>query len=159
MRRFFAAAALLLFGACSSTSQPKIDGFGPGTEQLLEHAREINQAFAVRDAKAIEALLAPEYTFHFVDRTVNGTLRAVPNAPRGRWIDSVFSKLSNGPMQSSIVDVRVYGDIGIVINYYKWSGAWSGQPFQFEGHITDVWVRRGRKWQLLVSTSTLAPER
>jgi hypothetical protein len=48
------------------------------------------------------------------------------------------------------VDVRIYRDLGVVVSYYKWG--------QYEGYMTDVWIRRARRWQLLVSSADVLPQ-
>ncbi len=150
-------AAVLFCAACAGKPAPLVTSFGAGTEALVERTRQLNQAFAVRDARAIEKILAPEYTFHYTDHAWRGALQATPNAPRGRWIEKAFDQLTNGPLQSSIVDARVHGETGITITHYKWQGAWNGVAFQYEGYITDAWIRRGGKWVLLASSANLMP--
>jgi hypothetical protein len=160
MPRHFPAAALaavFFFASCARTPAPLVAPFGAGTEALVERTRQLNVAFAVRDVRAIEKLLAPEYTFHYTDHESRGSLQATPNAPRGRWIEKAFERLTNGPLQASIVDARVHGEMGITITHYKWQGAWNSVGFQYEGYITDVWIRRGGKWELLASSANLMP--
>jgi hypothetical protein len=147
---------VLLLAACRTAAPPALT-FGEGTKELAASARELNQAFAVRDTATIERLLAPEYVFHFVDNNMHGTLAATPNAPRGRWVGELLARLSNGPLESSLVDVRVVGTLGVAVTHYRWSGSYSGVGFHYEGYITDVWVLRGGKWQTLLSTATLLP--
>ncbi len=129
--------------------------YGIGTEDVVARTREFNAAFTLRDAAALQALMAPDYTFHYIDQSVSGTLRALPNAPRGRWPAELFGRLSNGPLTWTLIDSRVIGSVGIVVSRYRWIGAVSGQPFQFEGYMTDVWVRRHRKRQLQLSTADI----
>ena len=161
MHRTFPTAALVaavfFCAACASKPAPLVTSFGAGTEALVEQTRRLNEAFALRDVRAIEKLLAPEYTFHYTDHASRGSLQATPNAPRGRWIEKVFDQLTSGPLQSSIVDARVHGEMGITITHYKWQGAWNSVAFQYEGYITDTWIRRGRKWELLASSANLLP--
>jgi hypothetical protein len=150
-------AAVFFCAACARKPAPLVASFGAGTEELLARTRQLNQAFALRDARTIETLLAPEYTFHYTDHMSRGALQATPNAPRGRWIGKAFDQLTNGPLASAIVDARVHGETGITITHYKWQGAWNGVPFQYEGYITDTWIRRGGKWELLTSSANLMP--
>lgn len=155
--RALVAGIGLFLAACRTAPSPPIESFGPGTEMLVKRTNELNLAFALRDARKIESYLAPEYTFHYIDQDSRGTLQATPNAPRGRWMDKLFDSLSNGPLQASVVDARVIGATGIVISHYKWQGAWNGTAFQYEGYITDTWIRRGEQWQLLTSSANLLP--
>jgi len=149
--------ALLVMSCRTASPRQPIATFGEGTKELAQKGRELNQAFALRDTAAMERLLAPEYVFHFTDHNMTGTLAGTPNAPRGRWVGEAFTHLSNGPLESSLVDVRIVGDTGIVVSHYRWSGSWDGTGFQYEGYITDTWVRREGQWQVLLSTATLMP--
>ena len=161
MHRTFLTAALVAAvsfeAGCARRPAPLVAPIGAGTEELVARTRQLNQAFAYRDARAIEGLLAPEYVFHYTDHVSRGALQATPNAPRGRWIEKVFDQLTSGPLQASIVDARVYGEMGITITHYKWQGAWNGAGFQYEGYITDTWIRRGGEWRLLASSANLMP--
>jgi hypothetical protein len=150
-------AALMAASCRTAAPPPPIATSGEGTKELAQKGRELNQAFALRDTAAIERLLAPEYVFHFIDQNMTGALAATPNAPRGRWVGEAFAHLSNGPLESSVVDVRLVGDVGVVVSHYRWSGTFNGTGFRYEGYITDTWVRRQGEWQVLLSTATLLP--
>ena len=156
MKSSLLVLTLLFLAACRTAAPPALT-FGEGTKELTASARALNQAFAVRDTAAIQRLLAPEYGFHFIDNNMHGTLAATPNAPRGQWVGEMLGRLSNGPLESSLVDVRVVGNLGVVVSHYRWSGSYSGVGFRYEGYITDVWVLRDGKWQALLSTATLLP--
>ena len=123
----------------------------------MQKERALNQAFAVRDASAIQELIAPEYAFHFIDGHVSGSLQGTSIAPRGKWVEDSFRNLSNGPLESSVVDARRVGNVGIVISHYRWSGSYHGAGFQYVGFVTDVWVRRAGSWYLLASHAQLSP--
>lgn len=122
-------------------------------------ATEFNQAFAVRDVARVKSLLSDNYVLHFTDREMTGSLLDSPIAPRGQWIVDAFNDLSNGPLEWGMIDARVVGDVGVVVSHYKWSGTFRSKGFQRDGYLTDVWVRRGGRWQLLLSSTTLIDPR
>lgn len=62
-------------------------------------------------------------------------------------------------LSSSIVDARVYGQIGVTATAYEWSGSFWSAAFDYSGYITDVRARRGGQWWLLSSTATAMPPR
>lgn len=125
----------------------------------MKVAREFNQAVSLRDAAKIRSLLAGEYILHFTDRDMTGSLLSSPIAPRGQWVIDALADLSNGPLEWSIVDGRVIGDVGVVVSHYRWSGSYRSKAFNREGYLTDVWVRRGGRWQILLSSATLIDPR
>jgi hypothetical protein len=143
--------------SCQTPPPPAVSPFSAGTEELVAKSKELNRAFTARDAKAAEALLAPEYTLHFIDKNMRGSIAPAPNAPRGKWLADLFSRLSNGPLEWNLVDARVYGNLGVVVTYYRWSGTRDGRHFAYEGYITDVWIRRSNRWQVLESHADLLP--
>ena len=50
-------------------------------------------------------------------------------------------------MTSEVHDVRVYGDIAIVIARVRNRGEFEGNPFTLDEWSTDVFVRRGDRWR------------
>lgn len=157
-RAFSFALALLLAPGCR-TAPPPVSQFGAGTEELVKRQNEFNQAFSLRDAAKLESLMAPEYTFHFYMQDVTGSARPAPNAPRGKWSGDLFARLSNGPLEWSLVDARIHGGLGFVVSHYRWMGAFDGRSFLYQGYITDVWIRRSGTWKILESSASLLPQR
>jgi hypothetical protein len=58
-----------------------------------------------------------------------------------------------------MVDARIIGDVGVVVSHYQWSGSYRSKSFNREGHLTDEWVRRRGRWQVLLSSATLIDPR
>jgi len=139
--------------ACSSTAIREV----PQSDPLVQRTIEFNKAFSTRDAETLQRLMDPEYTFHYIDQASNATLRAVPNAPRGRWAAGLLQKLNAVPMEWALIDARIVGNTGIVVSHYRWWGTFGGQSFRYDGHLTDVWVKRHGEWRILLSTSDLLP--
>jgi ketosteroid isomerase-like protein len=148
-------AALLALFAVGCRTTP----ISRGTDELLRAEREFNAAFTLKDTATLERLMAPDYSFQYIDTTMGGTLQATPNAPRGRWAAEMLKHVSNGPLRWSIVDSRIIGgNTGVVVAHYKWIGTWDSRTFQYEGYITDVWVRQGGKWKIVMSSANaMAP--
>ena len=153
MKAALVVGAVFLGVACQHQVSPRVEGFGAGSKDLLARARELQQAITLRDSAKAESMLAPEYTLHFIDRYMQGSLQKSPGAPRGKWLADAFKHVSNGPLEWAINDVRVYEDIGVVTSHYRWIGTYYNQGFQSEGFITDVWLYRDGRWQLLSSTA------
>jgi ketosteroid isomerase-like protein len=149
LKRSLLIAAMAL-AACRTSQKPD-------TEELIRLEKELNAAFTLKDAAALERLMARDYTFHYIDTNMNAKLQATPNAPRGRWAAEMLKRVSNGPLEWFPVDARITGDTAIVVGRYKWTGAWDAQAFQYEGFITDTWVRQRGTWKILLSTATVNP--
>ena len=148
--------APVMLSGCRSAG-PSVPHRGPGTDVLEQHARELNDAFRDGDLRKLRSFFAPDYYFFFTDHNVSGSLQTMPNAPRGRYSAKFLEKLSGGFQAYNIVDVRVYGDFGVVVAHYEWRGSFMGESFDYQGHITDVWVRREDRWWILSSSASLLP--
>lgn len=148
---------LLLLAAGCRTAAPPVSPFGAGTEEIVAKSRELNRAFTAGDAAVAQALMAPEYAFHWVAPKMHGRLMSTPNAPRGKWSEELFQRFRGGPLEWSTVDARVYGNLGVVVSHYRWIGSWDNQSFTYEGYLTDIWIRRSGRWQVLESHASLVP--
>ena len=157
LRLAAAAGMLLLTLGCRSAPLPAVNSFGAGSKELLRRSHELNTAFATRDTAKFQSLLAPEYTLHFIAPALRGEMPAMPFAPRAKIVAKFFADLSNGPLEWSSVDVRVYGDFGVVTSHYRWRASYKSSPFDVEGFITDVWIQRDGEWKILNSTVDVLP--
>ena len=88
---------------------------GPGTESLVQPEGQLNLAFMSRNAQAFEALLAPEYSLHWVDRDLSATIAPFPSMPRRKSLDALRNVVGSG-MQTALTDVRRTGDFGVVVS-------------------------------------------
>ncbi|HSP26779.1 MAG TPA: nuclear transport factor 2 family protein, partial [Saliniramus sp.] len=158
MRRRLAIISLLALVAagCRSVSVPSPQ-FGPGTESLLEAQGRFTAAITSRNQGEIDALLASEYSFHFIDHQMQGTMQPMPTVPRGKWAVKLLQETGAMPLQFTIVDARIHREVGVVASHYEWGGNRGGQSFSYEGYVTDIWIQRDGKWRLLVSYAQLLP--
>lgn len=51
-------------------------------------------------------------------------------------------------------DVRLYGDIALVIGRWTGRGVNHGQPFDYAARFLSVYIRRAGRWQMLAEQST-----
>ena len=112
----------------------------------LEHAWM--EAVQRKDLVALDRIVAPEYSY-----TASGQGRW----PRQRWMETVtvydihrFSFMD--------VDVRDYGEFAVVLARYRQEASVAGTQRSGEFLITDVWVQRDERWQVVARSSILMPE-
>jgi len=81
--------------------------------------------------------------------------------PTGRVTDKTQDKkdLSSGDLKLTSIDlsdlrVHVYGNTAVVIGTSAVKGTFKGQDISGTYRYTDVWVKRGGKWQAVASQST-----
>lgn len=62
--------------------------------------------------------------------------------------------LTHSQMAFEVLDVRLYGDVGIVLAHGTNRGTWQGEPFTADEWVTDVFVRRGDAWRCALTALT-----
>ena len=75
--------------------------------------------------------------------------------PGEQFLESVAAgRVSHDLMTSEVHDVRVYGDVAVVIVRVRNSGAFDGNAFTLDEWSTDVFVRRGARWRCVLTHLT-----
>lgn len=122
---------------------------GAGDEQQLKDAlRQWDEAYARRDGEALNQILSTDFVF---------------TAPTGQVVTRPQYLSANlkapdiaveTPIGSEDVQVRLYGDTAVMTSV----AAQRGQRFNRDPHVryryTDVWVKRGDRWQAVASQAT-----
>jgi ketosteroid isomerase-like protein len=104
-----------------------------------------NQAVVANDPDAIAAFAEPDWVFV----GENGIF------PGEQFLEAVATgQVSHDFMTSEVHDVRVYGDVAIVIARVRNRGEFGGDPFTLDEWSTDVFVRRGDRWRCSVTHLT-----
>ena len=95
-----------------------------------------------RDLDACERFLADEFTMV----TSRGSL-----SDRATWLMNLRDNARRTePPQFPGLSVRVYGDAALVTSRSLNPGAtFGGRAWSPENYITDVWVRRNGRWQVV----------
>jgi ketosteroid isomerase-like protein len=86
--------------------------------------------------------------------------------PNGEIVDRVrfFEVIKSGTlthdmMESEDFRVRVYGDSAVVTGVTRTKGKFMGQEFSTQERATDVFVRRDRRWQCVLTHLTRFPKK
>ena len=118
--------------------------------ELERLSKQWMNAMLRQDKAKLEELIAPEYVLHSWDGKA-------PDTPRAAWLDNLFNHLMIDRWEQTSITVRVYGDVGVVTSMYSWAGTFRGKPFDSKGFLTDVWVHRSQRWQVISRTSGQLP--
>jgi ketosteroid isomerase-like protein len=71
-----------------------------------------------------------------------------------------FVSFSMGPIrvdasELSDLKIRMHDNVAVVTGLYHESGETAGKPYDYRDRLTDVWMKIGGKWQLIVSHYSL----
>lgn len=115
------------------------------SQDLIDREHAWMDAVQRKDVSELEQILASEYVY---------TASGQGWWTRQRWLDTVaiydihrFSFVD--------VDVRAYGDVGVVLSRYHQEALVNGEHRSGEFLLTDVWVKRDGRWQVVARSSIL----
>jgi ketosteroid isomerase-like protein len=92
-----------------------------------------------RDSATIERILAPDYT-------VDGSW------PRSNWINNILHHFKIDSFEvAAEPKISNYGDAILSEGLLYWKGTRDDKPFMnAEFYVTDLWVYRNNRWQILM---------
>ena len=118
------------------------------TARLHEIQQELAAAWIARDRPTIERLIAPDWKVTHV---------AGQRLTRPEVFRDMFETDANRIESITVddVEVRVFGDTGVVTGRTHACGSQSGSRDDVTLRFTDVFVRRQGHWQAVASHATL----
>ena len=131
LARTFAAA--LALGAASSPA------LADDAADLIATDKRMQRAFVDRDVAALEEIFTDDYVlvlWNGVERTKAEVLREVRN-PGNRWEVN----------ETSGWQVRVHGDLAIVVATLHQKGMQGDTPFDSNVKFSDTYIRDNGKWR------------
>jgi ketosteroid isomerase-like protein len=136
----------LVFAQARAKKEPTIEA----EQELLKINKEYDEALVRGDTAALERIFGEEFIY-------TSTSGEVLNKPQQlELFRSGAMKIASGA--SDDVQVRLYGNIALVIGSFIAKGQFKGQPFDSTERYTSVWVKRGGRWQLIAEQGTLVPK-
>ena len=117
-------------------------------ETLIELQNDWMDAWRRDDRARLEELLAPEFTLTSArsDRIVD----------RAGWLD-LLDQVRAKSFEYSDFLVHVFGDAAVVKSRLAQVATVAGQPWNETFMLTDVWVRRDGRWQVVARHSSMPP--
>jgi len=115
---------------------------------LIAREREWMEAVQRKDIGALDLILAHEYAY-----TASGHGRW----SRQRWMETLPT-YDIHHFEMIEVDVRDYGEVAVVLSHYRQEASVAGTRRSGDFLITDVWVERDGRWQVVTRSSILMPE-
>ena len=122
---------------------------------LEEHIRQelnaLGRAVVLRDAAAIERLVANDYTFTQPDTVVSDKQELLAMTKSEQF----------SPERHEVVEIKVraYGITAVSNGRFMVSAKYKGQPISHPVQFTAVHVRQDGRWQLVALHSTIKEEK
>lgn len=112
-------------------------------EDLIEIAHAWDRAMVTNDAAAIGNFMADDWIIIGADgRTIT----------RDRFLSVVRSgALIHDVMESSEMEVRVYGDAAVLLANGVSGGSWEGTPFREVERSSNVFVKQHGQWRCVLT--------
>lgn len=145
MRKLLVLVGILLLSISQAfaqkTSTTDDAGWILGLEKAWNHALEL------KDAKALDMVLAPT----FVSIDIDGSV-----ASKSEFLASIKApdyKPSQAVTEQS--NVQVYGNAAVVVGILRVKGAEKGKAYVRRERFVDTWIKINGTWQCVATTSTL----
>jgi ketosteroid isomerase-like protein len=121
----------------------------PVERELMDLVQRYNDAQVKRDRPTLEKLWADDYLYTHSNGAVMTKVQDIADTMSG---DMTWTAARLDDMK-----VRLYGDVGIVTGRLTMEGT-AKQYASGSRRFTDIFVRRGGRWQLVGGQTTLPPK-
>src|SRR5262245_45947445 len=113
----------------------------PGSGDEIRQRAEAWMGAAFRpDVAACRDILAAEFTMV----TNRGS-----EIGRDEWLDNIARRITGAPPAFLDARVQVYGDVALMTSRNLLRATFDGADWSGELYLTDVWVRRDGRWQVV----------
>ena len=120
-------------------------------EEVLKLEKAFTETIVGNDLEGLGRVVADDWII--IDP--NGEI-----VDRARFFEVIKSgALTHDIMESEDLRVRVYGDSAVVTAITRTKGKFMGQEFSTRERATDVFVKRDRRWQCVLTHLTRFPEK
>jgi len=113
--------------------------------ELVDLSHELVRSVQEHDPERLETLLAREFTL----------LGAAGELDREGLLEAAAGRYAIADFVYEEIDPEVYGDTALVLSRYEQTARLDGRDVSARMHITDVWVRRDGRWQIVRRHATI----
>ena len=147
----FVIASAFVVACASRTASPITpnNGLASTRDELVRREIEMKDAGLRRDASALEQIVAQEFRL---------SRSARPAAPRDRWFANLAT-MSADSYDVSNFDVHSWGEAAVVHAHHtirNWKTGDRVNPSEYD--VTDLWVKRDGRWQIVQRISNVIEE-
>ena len=113
--------------------------------ELVELSHDLVRAVQEHDQSRLETMLAREFTL----------LGAAGELDREGLIDAAAGSYVIEDFAYEEIDPEVYGNTAVIVSRYRQTARLDGQDVSARLHMTDVWIRRDGRWQIVRRHATI----
>jgi ketosteroid isomerase-like protein len=113
-------------------------------ETIRQLAQEWMQATKDRDAGVLDRILAEEFVLVAARGVVD----------RAAWMDATMHQVEVRAFRYEDAQVRVYGEVAVMLTGWHQEATMGGREWSGDFRMTDTWVRRDGRWQVVLRHST-----
>jgi ketosteroid isomerase-like protein len=113
--------------------------------ELVELSHDLVRAVQERDPEWLETMLAREFTL----------LGAAGELDRDGLVAAAAGRYAIEDYAYEEIDPEVYGDTAVVVSRYRQTAQLDGSDVSARLHVTDVWIRRNGRWQIVRRHATV----
>lgn len=116
-------------------------------QELVKMENEWARAWQLPDPVALENIIADDFTL-FSSRSKG----EVTN--KRQYIDSTLKLVRGDGYSFERMTVRIYGDTAVINAQFQQNATFAGHDWSGEFLLTDVWVKRDGRWQVVARHSS-----
>jgi hypothetical protein len=113
--------------------------------ELVELSHDLVRAVQTHDVGRLETLLAREFTL----------LGAAGELDRTGLLEAAADRYKIDSFGYEEIDTEIYGNTAVIVSRYSQTGRLDGRDVSAEMHVTDIWVRREARWQVVRRHATI----
>jgi Domain of unknown function (DUF4440) len=119
---------------------------GTVEHELVELSHDLVRAVQQHDRDKLDQLLGAEFSLQ---------------GAAGELDRAAFLEAASGPYEIEDfaydeIDPEIYGNTAVVVSRYRQRAQLQGRDLTHELRVTDVWVRRRARWQIVRRHATIA---
>lgn len=116
-------------------------------QELVKLENEWARAWQLPDPAALESLLADDFT-------LTSTRSKGELVNKRQYIDSTLKLVRGESYSFEKLQVRIYGDTAVINAHFQQVATFAGSDWSGDFLLTDVWVKRGGRWQVVARHSS-----
>jgi ketosteroid isomerase-like protein len=119
----------------------------PEEQDLINFANQWDEAMVTNDAERISTYMSDDWVIVGSDGIKSKSVFL-------EWIRS--GTVTHNRMDSDEVNVKIYGNTGIIISRGTSAGTYNGQPFSLYEWSTSIFLKNEGKWLCVLTMLTIA---